>query len=697
MRQNYRLAAAAGILAVVTAAHADTILRQRSFDLSRAGDPTYFQNYKTQVLGIGTDNEGLTAAQLYFPVQKSSLGRASTSISDDWSPYNILEVKLTNHEKFAVQFKALVYLTSNPSNSTGCFSGTLNLGPGETRRYCCYLNPDDSMPYGMEYLRPVLSAPFNNVYSSGGFRNLKTIYTWRFSYQGTTPAHVDVSDLRLIKQNLVFDNMVDSFGQYSDREWTNKVHSTNDFSTLFQNEQADIAVNPGTGEQLGTDKVVLSSTLPGQWSVATSMNGNRYLQHPDGKALWVLGVSAVDAGVPTPTGGRESDFQYLPSTDDSTFSTCYYTRPTLDGNNTCYSFHQQNLILKFGQNYMAPWTTEVKQRMSSWGLNTLGMQCSSQFYDNTMPFTQILYTSNFTTRLKVPHQIWGTFPDPYASTFTSYMVTSFSKSIAPYNGKTNYMGVFVDNELSWGNLSADKYRYNIELGVLKSPSSQPAKVAFVNFMSNRYNGSINALNNSWHTTFSSFNSILTSSYQPTTFTSTQAADFQAFSQAFATQYFSCVRSALNQAHLSGLYLGCRYAEYTPEAVQAAQPYVDVNTLNFYRTASNMDWSFWGSQTKPYMFSEMGFSVDADGTFGGVGEVYSQGDRASNLAQLLSTAVGQQNCVGAILYCYTDQPITGRYSDYENSGLGLVDVTDTPHYEAINVLRNFSQSMYTVRG
>ena len=47
--------------------------------------------------------------------------------------------------------------------------------------------------------------------------------------------------------------------------------------------------------------------------------------------------------------------------------------------------------------------------------------------------------------------------------------------------------------------------------------------------------------------------------------------------------------------------------------------------------------------------------------------------------------------------FTDQPVTGRYTDYENSGLGLVDVADTPHYEAINVLRNFSNSMYANRG
>jgi len=698
MRQMNRLAAAAGILAVVTAGHADTILRQRSFDLSRAGDPTYFQNYKTQLLGITTDSEGYTSAQLYFPVQKASLGRQSTSVYDDWSPYNILEFKLTNHEAFDVQFKALVYLTSNPSNGTGCFSGTINLAAGETRRYCCYLNPDDSMPYGMEYLRPVLSVPFNNVYSSAGFRNLQTIYTWRLSYQGTMPAHVDIADLRLIKQDLTFDNMVDPFGQYSDREWPNKIHSASDLQQRQADEMTDLAANPGTGEQLGSQTVPLSTPASGHWQVTTSASGRKYLQHPNGNAFWVLGVSAVHNGVGTPVGGRESYYQSLPSTT-STFAPCYATRPTPDGNNTCYNFTQQNLMLKYGTNYQTPWVSFVKQRLNSWGINTLGMQCLTPFYDNSMPYTQILSTSMFPDRLKVPQQLWGSFPDPFDATFQSWMATRFASDLAGWNGQTNFLGVYVDNELSWGSTnSTDKVRYNLALGTLKAPATQPAKIAFVNWLAGRYKNNVGNWNSSWGTSFNSFNDLLPAQYQPSTFTSGQASDFKAWSKAFATQYFKSVRGALNQDNLSGLYLGCRYADWLPEVVEAADPYVDVHTLNFYRTVPYMNWNYWSGPTltKPYMFSEMGASVDADGTFGGVGEVYSQNDRAKVLNAMLSRAVTEPNCVGAILYCYTDQPITGRYSDYENSGLGLVDVTDTPHYETVNALRNFAKTMYAAR-
>ncbi len=699
MRQVNRLAAAAGILAVVTAGHADTILRQQSYDLSRAGDPTYFQNYKTQVLGIGTDEEGLTVAKLYFPQLSASLGRSSTTVSEDWSPYNILEFKLTNHEAFPVEFRALVYLYQDPKNGSNAFAGRVTLGAGETRRFCCYLNPDDSMPYGMEYMRPVLSAPYNNVYTSGSFRNLKTIYTWRLSYQGSVPAHVDVADLRLIKQDVRFDNMVDPFGQYSDREWPNKIHVTSDLAVQQAAELTDLAANPGRGEQLGTAQVPLTTSANGKWQVTTSLSGKKYLEHPNGNAFWALGVSAVSTGTSTPVGGREGFFQSLPDSN-SAFGSCYISRATMDGTNTCYSFGQQNLMLKYGTNYTTPWMSMVKQRISSWGLNTLGMQCATPFYDNSMPYTQLLNTSAYKTRFKVPHQLWGTFPDPFAADFQSWMTTQFAKDLAPWNGQSNFLGVYVDNEMSWGNTFSDGYRYNIAVGTLKAPATQPTKIAFGAWLSTRYKKDLAKLNAAWGTNYSSFDAIVsTTNYAPTVFTTGQQSDFKAWSKAFAVQYFKSVRAALTANNLSGLYLGCRYCDWLPEVVEGADPYVDVHTLNYYRTTSNFNFGYWSGPTlkKPYMFSEMGASVQADGTFGGVGEVYSQDDRVKNVTGMLAKAVTEPNCVGAILYCYNDQPVTGRYTDYENSGLGLVDVADTPHYEIVNAIRNFSRSMYQTRG
>jgi hypothetical protein len=56
-----------------------------------------------------------------------------------------------------------------------------------------------------------------------------------------------------------------------------------------------------------------------------------------------------------------------------------------------------------------------------------------------------------------------------------------------------------------------------------------------------------------------------------------------------------------------------------------------------------------------------------------------------------------NIIGIHWYAYTDQPITGRYSDGENKGLGLVDVTDKPYPETIATFRQFTSQLYGYRG
>ena len=111
-------------------------------------------------------------------------------------------------------------------------------------------------------MRPVLTAPYDTVTCSGAFRNLKTIYNWRFSYQGTAPAHVDVSDLRLIRQNLVFDGMVDAFGQYPTAHGPLKINTVSDLQTQLANEQTDLAANRGSGEQMGTTKLSNDRPVP---------------------------------------------------------------------------------------------------------------------------------------------------------------------------------------------------------------------------------------------------------------------------------------------------------------------------------------------------------------------------------------------------------------------------------------------------
>ncbi len=685
-------------LAVATAASvsfADSILRQKTLaDLTKASTST-FARRNCDFVNVTTDSSGGPVATLNFRGTYASFGQDLTT-SQDWSAYNMVQAQVTNKESHAVHFRFIVQLTSDPNNYTGAFTGAFTLDANETQKFIFNLNPDDPAPFGLEFMRPVLSASYQEVMEYAAPRNLKTIFHWRFSNQDSTNASLSISQVKLIRQNLVFDDICDAYGQYTDRGWTAKIHEDSDFATLSSQEVSDIKAHPGPGETTGSNSVTSTVKGTGKWQVVRSSSGQMYLEHPNGKLFWSMGVAGVGEGLATPVNDRATYYQSLPSTT-GTYAAAYVDRPTPDGTQRCISFNVKNLITKYGSNYIAPWESRVKSRLGSWGVNTLGIQCNKDFLDGSMPYTVVEDTGDFPVQLKTPYMLWGTLPDPWGVGFQTWMTTKFAADLATDNLNQNFMGVFVDNELSWGNtVSTDRY-YNIPRGVLNSASTQPAKTAFMTQLQGTYNNSIKSLNTAWGTTYSSWQSFLDTKFLPKTYTTTMKSDFSKFLTKYANEYYYKVDAALSTAGIKALYLGSRYADFVPEVVTAAAKYVDVYSFNMYRTYDKVDWDYLNSLAKPVMISELGYGANSRGTFGGPSPAYSAQERADRLKAFLDTAIEQQNIVGVHWYSYIDQPITGRWSDYENTGMGLVDVADNPYPESVKALRDFTKTMYSARG
>ncbi len=686
--------ALAALLAAFTTAKADWIASQTQMaDLSKAASSAFVE-HNASVIGVNTSST-TPLATVRFNSYLGSFGQDFSS-AHNWSAYNIVSFYITNKSFQNVTLKFITQFNSDPSNYTNAFTGTFTAYANSSRYFVCYLNTDDPLPYGLKYQNPVLSADAWEVFSGGGVRNLASTWHWRLSYQGSTPNQVDISDMRLIRQSLNFTGIADAFGQYTDKVWPTKIKSSSDFATQFQAEHADNQTHAGTGETLGTNALANPVTTYGKWTVVTYPNGQKFLQHPDGKLFWSLGLNAVMDSLPTRIQDRTNYFQYLPPTTGF-FASCYSALPTPAGTKTCYSFRRANLMMKYGSSYMPGWTSMVKSRLASWGFNTLGIDCNSALMNSTIPFTCELSTSGFGTRISPPDMKWGSLPDPYASAFATWCQQNFQGTLSGYVGSQNLMGAFVDNELSWGTMDSNDLRYNVVLGVLRAPATQPAKVALVNQLTLKY-GTIAALNQSWGTGFTAFSSLLSStSWKPTNYSSAMSADFQTFVRAYASKYFSTVRSALRTDGLKSLYLGSRFADYTDEVVSGAASNVDVLSFNVYRFTSDVPWAYYASLPKPVLISEFGFTLRAEGTFGGPASMPGTTGRAFRIQEFLNHALTQPNIVGVHYYCYADQPITGRYSDYENGGFGMVDTADEPYSDSVNAFRTFTSNMYAVRG
>lgn len=680
--------------ALFSASNADRIARQTQLaDISQASTSAFVKK-NTTVVGTSSALTG-GSATLSFNAYQASIGQDFSS-AHDWSAYNIVSFYMANKTNQVINFKFITQFQSDPNSYTNAFTGSYWVNPNSGRYFVFYLNVDNPLPYGLKYLNPPLTADALEVVAGTQYRDLKSVWHWRISYQGSTPVTVDLSNIRLMRQSLDFTGLVDAYGQYTDRTWPTKITSSTMFASQLSSEQSDIKLHPGTGETLGTTKLVNPSITLGKWKVVRYGNGNAFLQHPNGRLFWSLGLNSVVDSLPTKVQDRTGYFQTLPSTTGR-FANCYSTLNTPAGAKQCYSFRQQNLMMKYGDTYLSPWLNMVKSRFASWGVNTIGIDSNTSLMNSTVPFIHEISTTTFGSRIKPPQMKWGSLPDPYNSYFLSYCQNRFKTGLASYVANQNFMGTFIDNEMSWGTMDTNAHRYNVALGVLKSSSIQPAKIALVNQLTAKY-VTISALNASWGTSFASFDAILNNTtWLPTSFPSGMASDFQTFINAFAAKYFSQVRSSLTYAGLKSLYLGCRFADYTNEVVNQAAKSVDVLSFNVYRFNTDIPWYYYSTLPKPVLLSEFGFTMRAMGTFGGPVALPSASGRAFRMQEVLNYAITQPNVIGAHYYAYADQPITGRWSDYENGGFGVMDTADVPYADSVNALRNFTSSMYAVRG
>src|SRR5690606_39228832 len=136
-------------------------------------------------------------------------------------------------------------------------------------------------------------------------------------------------------------------------------------------------------------------------------------------------------------------------------------------------------------------------------------------------------------------------------------------------------GIFVDNELSWGDSS-----YLARGVVAEGEPDQPAKAAMRDWLAKKY-GTIDAFNAAWGLDLASFDAFLESKALPST--DAGQADLVAFNEVIVHKYFQTIRDGLKAIAPDKLYLGCRFVAYDNEqVVRIAAEYADVVSMNLYR-------------------------------------------------------------------------------------------------------------------
>ncbi|MEM9259091.1 MAG: beta-agarase, partial [Bacteroidota bacterium] len=423
------------------------------------------------------------------------------------------------------------------------------------------------------------------------------------------------------------------------------------------------------------------------------VDGKWWLIDPLGHLFWSTGLNCVQTGFGlTGTEGRKDYFAGLPPADSPLAQ--FYDQGKWASHGfyqdkvpfEAFNFYEANLFRKFGAEWRSAYLDRIHARFKSWGMTTLGnVSDPAARSQQQTPYVGTVWIRD-TPKIAGATGFWGKFHDVFSPAFNTAVRASMENQRAGADDPW-CIGFFVDNELSWGTLGS------LSVGVLRSTAEQPAKIAMVAALREKY-PSIEQLNAAWKTDHKSW-ADLAQSTSPPDFAAAKE-DLIAFHERIANRYFKIIHEELERLAPNHLYLGCRFAWANDDVtMRAAAKYCDVVSFNKYEYSVEA-LTLPSGVDKPTMIGEFHFgATDRGHVHPGVKLADNQEDRGAKYRDYIQGALRNRQLVGAHWFQYTDQAMTGR-EDGENYNVGLVDIADTPYPELVKAVRETNFAMYTYR-
>lgn len=255
------------------------------------------------------------------------------------------------------------------------------------------------------------------------------------------------------------------------------------------------------------------------------------------------------------------------------------------------------------------------------------------------------------------------------------------------------IGLFVDNEIPWGNEVSEKTHYAVVESVFLQEINENqgfAKKAMIQALKEKYKD-ISVLNEAWKADLKSFQE-LEEPYSGRI----GKQDLSMLLTMFAEKYYKSIREIKDIYLPNIMYLGSRFAKWgiSDEILQAALPYVDVISINCYKKDVNQEFMRLGKMDKPVIIGEFHITAaDRNHFTQGLVPVEGQKERGQAYYNYMDSAYKNPNVIGAHWFQYYDQPALGRYFDGENSNCGFVNITDQPYKELVESAKEIHNKIY----
>jgi hypothetical protein len=621
----------------------------------------------------------------------------------DWSGHGALAFDVTNpsDEEIGIALRIADAAGDDPHHT---FNGHATIGGHQSVSYSYPLGSSTPMEHGMRGGPPYPGIePF--VYTSREPVNEGHVTRFEIYLDHPSAAHTLIVDNIRLLPPISYDGIVDAYGQYTRAGWPGKIHNDAELKQRRDEEEAQIQAAPAlpARDEFG-GWAEGPQVTPTGFFTTLRRDGKWWLVTPSGHLFFSLGVDAiaVNEGF-TLVEGREKMFTWLPSSTDPLAKHFGYTEHVLYGpikKGRTFNFYTANLERKYGADYLTHWRSTALDRLRAWGFNTIANWSDpALFAQKRVPYTATVDIHGKFARVASGQDYWGKMSDPFDPKFAEAARRSIGEVAPRYRDDPWCLGYFIDNEISWGSpTGTDRQHFGLAYGALAADKDSPAKAAFVDQLRLHYR-KIKHLNHAWHTKFASWDALLAQPFEaPETLTRQMRDDFSHFLKLFAQQYFRVVRDALKQYDPNHLYLGCRFAWRTPEAVAAAAEYCDVISFNIYKSHLDpKDWGFTEKLGKPCIIGEFHFgSLDRGMFHPGLVSTPNQAARAAMYQDYIRSVVDNPAFVGCGWFEYVDEPLTGREYDGENYNIGFVTTTDTPYPEMVAAAKAVHAEVYTRR-
>ncbi len=621
----------------------------------------------------------------------------------DWRGRGRLAIDIANPGDEPIEFGVRVDDNPAADGAKHCRQGGGTIGPRATATFTLALDaPADPMRYGMRGLPPEPGIRALTMHASGPIDLGHIVAFQIFLHRPPRPRVLIVDNVRLLPAAPPLDGIVDALGQYTGADWPGKLKDAAEFAARRAAEEADLKAHPPPVDRDRYGGWAQGPQRPATgWFRTEKLDGRWWLITPEGRLFLSLGMDCVSTHDATITTGRERMFTWLPDKGDPLARhrgrvAGVHSGPVREGDT--FNFLTANLERKYGREYEPAWFDLAVTRLLSWGFNTVGNWSNWRLYGNgRIPYVATVHIGGDHARISSGSDYWGRMHDPYDPRFARHAAEAIRGAAARVKDDPWCVGWFVDNELSWGGWGDDDGRHGLARGALAEPGTSPAKQAFLDRLRTKY-GDVDRLNRAWGTTFADWDALKPSYKPPSPPPEAMKADMGAFVKDFARRYFLVVRDELRKAAPHHLYLGCRFAWRTPEAVEAAAEVCDVVSFNIYRPRVDAkEWAFLNDLNRPCIIGEFHFGALDRGMFHtGLVAVPDQAARAAMYRDYLHSVLDHPALVGCHWFQYVDEPLTGRAYDGENYNIGFLTVTDEPYPEMVAAARAVHREAYERR-